>query len=81
MYISHILSVHLSIDGHLGCFLSWLLETGLQWTLDCMYYFKLVFLFSLGKNPEIKLLDLMAVVFSNFLDNIHNVFHSGCTGF
>ena len=34
----------------------------LQWTLVCMYLFKLVFLFALGKYPEVKLLDHMVVL-------------------
>ena len=53
--------------------LSWLLKTVLQWTLECMYHFESVFLFSLGKYPGTKLLDLLPVLLSIFLDHIHNV--------
>ena len=39
----------------------------LQWTLECIYLFELVCLFSPGKYPEVKLLDHhMAVLFLNF---------------
>ena len=37
-----------------------------------------MFLFSLGKYPEVKLLD-MAVLVLIFLRNLHTVFHSVCT--
>ena len=46
--------------------------------LGCIYLFTLVFLFSLGKYTEVKLLDLMAVLSLPFLRNLHIVFHSGC---
>ena len=49
----------------------------LQWTLMCIYLFKLLFLLSPDKYPEIELLDHMAVL--SFLRNRHTVFHSGCT--
>ena len=38
----------------------------LQWTLECTYLFKLEFLFSLCKYPEVKLLYHMAVLFLIF---------------
>ena len=51
----------------------------LQWTLGCIYLFKLEFLFSLDKHPEVELLDCMVVLFLIFWGASHTVFHSGCT--
>ena len=50
----------------------------LQCTLVCIYLFELVFLFSLGKYPEAKLLNCMVVLLLIFR-NLHTVFHGGCT--
>ena len=38
----------------------------LQWTYECMYLFKLVFLFSLDKYPGVELLGHMVVLFLIF---------------
>ena len=42
-----------------------------------IYLFKLLFLLSSDKYPEIELLDHMVVL--SFLRNCHTVFYSGCT--
>ena len=49
----------------------------LQWTKGCIYVFKLVFLFSLDRYPEVALLIGWGSVF-NLLRLICTVFHSGC---
>ena len=49
----------------------------LQWTLGCMYLFKLWF--SLNRCPGVGLLDDMVVLFLGFWGTSHTVFHSGCT--
>ena len=41
----------------------------LLWTLACIYLFRLVLLFSSGKNPEVKLLDHMVVLCLIFWGN------------
>ena len=41
----------------------------LQWTLECMYLFRLVFLAPLNKYPEVELLDHMAVLLLIFKGN------------
>ena len=38
-----------------------------------MYLSQVVFLFSLGKYPEVGLLDPMVVVFFNFGGNLHTI--------
>ena len=38
----------------------------LQWTWGCIYLFKLLFLFSANKDPEVELLDQMVVLFLIF---------------
>ena len=50
----------------------------LQWTMEYIYLFKLVFLFSLSKYPQVKLLNHMAISLLTFW-GISCVFHSGCT--
>ena len=49
----------------------------LLWTLECICLFKQVFLYSLGKFPEVKLLDDMAVLFLIFEETSY-IFHSVC---
>ena len=51
----------------------------LQWTKGCICLLELVFLFSLGKYPEERLLYYMAVVFLIFWGTLHTFFHNGCT--
>ena len=54
----------------------------LQWKIVCIYLFKLMFVFSLRKYPEMKLPDLMAVIFLIFWRDSeapYTFFHSGCT--
>ena len=45
-YTYHVF-IHSSVDGHLHCTMPWLLWIMLLWTLECMYFFKKVFLFTL----------------------------------
>ena len=50
----------------------------LQWMLESTYLLKITFLFSMGKHPEVKLLDHIAVLFLNFWGT-SRLFHGGCT--
>ena len=68
-----------NLNGHLGCFISWLLKMTLLWSLDYMYLFKFMYLFSLYIYQGVELLDHMVVLILVFLRTLHNVFHSCCT--
>ena len=68
IYITHILFICLSITGHVGCF--YILANIYNGAVNvggCIYLFKLVFLFSLHKYPELEYLDHMVIL--NFLRN------------
>ena len=65
-----------NLNGHLGCFISWLLKMTLLWSLDYMYLFKFMYLFSLYIYQGVELLDHMVVLILVFLRTLHNVFHS-----
>ena len=51
----------------------------LHWTLEYMYLFWLLFLFSLGKYSVVKLLGHIEVLFLIFWGTSITAFHSGCT--
>ena len=55
--------IHLSIDGHLGFSVSWMLWIMLGQTLECAYLFKLNFFFYLDKYLDGGMLDHMVVLF------------------
>lgn len=55
---------------------SWLLCIMLQWTCGCRYLEDTT---PLGKYPEVRLLDYMAVQFFFFLRSLHTVLQNSCT--
>ena len=57
--------VHLSVDGHLGCFYVLAIVNNAA-VKGCIYLFELVFLYSLEKYPGVKQLDHMVVLFLTF---------------
>ena len=67
---------HSSVDGHLCCFFVLLLQIMLQWTLECMYFFKLEF--SPDVHWGVGLLDPMATLIIRFLRNLIIILHSDC---
>ena len=60
VYICHIIFIHSSIDGHLGCFhLLTIINNASVSMGGGVYLFKLVSSFSSAKHPGVKLLDYM----------------------
>jgi len=55
--IYHIFFIYSSIDGHLGYFHNLAIVNNAAINIGCMYPFKLVFLYSLGKYPVVQWLD------------------------
>ena len=81
LYLSvyHILFIHSSVDGQLGCFHVLAIVNNAVWTLGCVYLFKLEFLSFLDICPGVGLLDYMVTLFLVFLRNLHIILHSGHT--
>ena len=62
----HIFFIHSSNDGHLGCFQIFVIVNYAAVNIGMPISFKSVFLFSLGKHPEVKLMDHIVVLFLVF---------------
>ena len=65
-----------SVSEHLGYFHILAMVSN---TVRNIYLFELVFLFALGKYPEMDMLDHMVGLLLNFFEELHTVLHSGCT--
>ena len=70
--LSTLLSMDISVIS-----MSWLLYIVVQWTVGCMYLFKLHFF--PDRCTGAGLLDHMVASFFYLLRNLHTIFHNGCT--
>ena len=61
IYIYIFFFIHLSLHGHLGCFHILAIVNNGAMNIGVNTFFKLVFLFSSGKYPNVKFLDFMTV--------------------
>ena len=74
----HIFFIHLSVDGHLGCFhvLAVVNSAAVNVGVHVTFQFN-VFIFS-RYIPSSGMLDHMVVLFLVFKGKLHTVFHNGC---
>ena len=79
IYIYHIFFTLFPIYGHLGCFCIMTIVNNAAMNIGVHIYFQIGVLFSLGKYPEVDLLDHMVIRFLIFLREHHTVFHSSCS--
>ena len=75
----HNFFLHLSIDGHSGCFHIFSIVNNATMNLEVYISFLINVFISLDKYPGMELLDHMVVLFFIFLRNLPTVFPSGCT--
>ena len=73
----HNVFIHLSVDGHLGCF--HVLAIVNSATMNIGVHVSLSILVSSGYTPSIGLAGLYGCFIPSFLRNLHTVLYSGCT--
>ena len=79
MYIRHIFFIHLSVNGHLGCFHVLTIINGAAMNIGVHVSFEVRVFVILDIHPGVGLLDHMATLFLVFLRNLKSVFHTDCT--
>lgn len=69
IYLDHIVSIHSSVEGHLGCLHTPALMNNATMKIRVMSIL-------LGKCPEAELLDPLIVLVFNFFRTLHNIIHN-----
>ena len=77
--MGHILFIHSSVDGHLGCFHILAVVNSAAVNIGVHVSFQISVFIFFEYIPRSEIVDHKVVLFLVLLRNLHSVFHSGCT--